>query len=124
MRRAAGLLIVLGGLLLVWLVLSSSVPLRGQDDTPAKQPTTRWEYAMVAFVSGKGASWETTDGIVFGKNFEELNVKLGLPESATQSRLFTHLGKEGWELVTHSMRTTSGPQPGIHGIWTFKRPAK
>ena len=79
----------------------------------------------MAYVSGTGVTWETPDGrVLFGKDFGELNKKLGLPENSREGVLFSRLGRDGWELTTHTMRTTGGPQPGIHGVWTFKRPAR
>ncbi len=124
MKRATLIVAAAGGLFLVWLVLAGPVPLHHQAEAQSKRQGPQWEYAMVAYVSGKGVTWETPDGVVFGKSFAELNRKMGLKADATQSALFSHFGKDGWELVTHAMRTTGGASPGIHGVWTFKRSVK
>jgi hypothetical protein len=111
-------------MILLGLVVGTPYLFVGQVAAQRGKDVPRWEYATVAFVSGKGASWETPTETVYGTTFEELNRKMGLPESATQSTLFTRIGRDGWELVTHTMRTIGGPTPGTHAVWTFKRAVK
>jgi hypothetical protein len=124
MKRALPVLAAALGMLVLGLILTGLFPLRGQGNLQPGKQVQKWEYGLVSYVAGKGVSWESPEKVVVAETFEDLNVKLGLARNANQSDLFTHLGADGWELVSHSMRTVSGPASGMHAVWTFKRAVK
>ena len=94
-----------------------------------------WEYAELSSKAfnrgGREATftvkWEGPNGEHTANGFKEIGSKLGFTLSATHSTsLLNALGKEGWELVTHSRTEAAGIDSDdvMHwreAAWTLKR---
>jgi len=88
---------------------SSAVPVLG----PEKEKPAKWEYGLLTV--GGGCHWNVPDEAVSAKSWRELAEKVKAPVAIEKPNettrateriaivaVLNHLGKQGWELVSHN----------------------
>jgi hypothetical protein len=82
---------------------SSAVPAPG----PEKEKHAKWEYGILT--TNRGYNWNGPEGEVTARSWKELAEKLKAAVTVEKpndlvlhAAVLNHLGKQGWELVSHS----------------------